>query len=232
MFPVICSKYLYICSCVILIIFVFTSCQSIDNSIYNSNIIDTDIGATKEKDIDILYNKGSMDEKDLRDIDDFWIYYSDLPIPITSYKDLNLDDFIDNPNLSPEENEHVKRSVIDFVFYMHGFKVDNDVFLAVDGEASKHWFEKWFMTTREGWSLVDEIELHRSMNRSILIAIDGNFMMKQENPICAEQLHVYVAYYSAHEDDIINEGGRRWIYNFEFKKIDGIYKAIGLRGDT
>jgi len=149
-------------------------------------------------------------------------------VRITSYEELNLDDFDDNPNLSSEENERIKRIVTDIILYIFGFDVDfNDILAVVDDDASKEWFDRvmgsWIAQSpeeREGWTISDEIQhLRASFEDSSLEiwSIRTSFMFRWE---FWDENSISVPVF-------IEESGTR-LYNLIFEEINGELKVIGL----
>ena len=139
--------------------------------------------------------------------------------------EINYDDFLSNPNLTSQENQSIKRIIIDVIFYMFGFESDyNDIFLAVDNQESKVWFEQ-DNYYEEGWTIVDEINILRELEKDFKLAsIDANFMMRYYITNDSHY-HVSVPLYLTYDDG--SEGGY-FLYDFYFKKIEDKHKLIGL----
>jgi len=114
------------------------------------------------------------------------IYFEDVLIWINGPECINLDDFLDNPNLSVEENEHIKRLIINVMLYMFGFHLETDVFLSINKE--QQYYEAWlayhgFGVQKGGGQPANTIRKVRSRNYAVLVGIDGNFMRKPQNYI-------------------------------------------------
>jgi len=229
-----------LCILTILGLFIFISCNEIEVSIHDKQI-DIHEGESQQNMIDIVNTvidesiSSDSQEKNNNTEGDL-VFLSDVPVNIISPDNINMDDFLNNPNLSTQENESIKKSIIDILLYVYGFEVDYDaLLLSIDENDSTGWFESRPSAYEERWTMVDEFchlkDAHIDrVERIILYSIDANFMVKPYNIIEEAQLSIYVPIY----DDLESygdEGGSRKVYYFEFNKIDGAYKIIGIAVD-
>jgi len=70
-------------------------------------------------------------------------YYNQFPTTITIHTqedadNINTDDFANNPDLTSEENEQIKRAVLDIALHLNGFDIGYDVWALTDEEASRN----------------------------------------------------------------------------------------------
>jgi len=152
---------------------------------------------------------------------------------IVGYEDINLDDIMSNPNLSGQQNERIKRILVNTILYLYDFEVDFNIILsAIDEEASEHWLitkRPHWISQDESWNILDEINLERDFNREfsrLLYGFYATFMMVSE--VCEDNrfLDIIVTFYQVCGISGQESGYLR--YYFTFEKIEGIHKLIGL----
>ena len=146
----------------------------------------------------------------------------------TNYEDLKLDDFENNPKLSIQENQEIKRCIIDAILYVSGYNVDyNNILSVIDEEVSKDWFAKMFAQVwyyEEGWTIADELcHLKKGNSDFRLSGIQTNFMMRYYFTEYNE-LQVSVPIYRMYMGKSVGYV----LYDFYLKNIDGKYKIIGI----
>jgi len=216
------------------------SCNEIEISIPDKQI-DIQEGESQQSKLDIgntvideSISSDSQEKNNNKEGD--LIFLFDVPVNIIGSDNTNLDDLLNNPNLSTQENERIKKSIIDILLYVYGFEVDYDaLLLTIDENDNYGWFESRPSAYEERWTMVDELchlkDAHvERAERIKLYSIDANFTVKPYNTIEETQLSIYVPIY----DDLESygdEGGSRKVYCFEFKKFYGAYKIIGISVD-
>ena len=68
-----------------------------------------------------------------------------FPVTIITQEDADNVDlrlFDDNPDFTPEENERIKRAVLDIALYFYGFDIGYDIWTLVDEEASEDYLNE------------------------------------------------------------------------------------------
>jgi len=238
-------KNLLLCIMTMFSIFIFIGCEETEASISDgrADSVDEGIQQITINTEDVLTHEfipnGSQDKaSDDISEDHVLTYIADIPVYISSLEDINLDDFLNNPNLSAQENERVKKSIIDILLYVYGFDIHNkDILLAIDAEGREDLAVSYYNNNDEPIDNMTSLihffrETHvERIDRIRLYAVDANFMMRPYNLIEEDRLQIYVPIY----DDLESygdEGGSRKLYYFEFKKIDDAFKVIGIAIDS
>jgi len=150
-------------------------------------------------------------------------------VEIVTYEELDLNDFLDSPDLDAEENERFKRIVTDSILYIYGLDVDfDDILAVVDVQASREWYARvmggWIEQApeeREGWTIVDDIRSHRAHREEWvfeILSIQTNFMLR--SGFWSDEFFVEVP--------IFWRDGGYAIYSFSFVEVDGELKLVGL----
>jgi len=142
---------------------------------------------------------------------------------------MSLDDFLSNPSFNSQENQEIKKAIVDVLLYIFGFEVDyNNIQLATDEYESVAWFLE-DSYHKDGWTISDEIRSLREEKKTFTIAsIETNFMMR-----CyfaeANSFHISVPFYPIYDDDgVVIVVGGYFLYDFYFKKIGNKFKLVGL----
>ena len=235
-----------LCLSIMLCLVTLVGCQEIKDIIPDEQIdIQTEEPANNINMEDELTSNESEKETN-GDIgaDDDSPYWVDEPIFINSYADIDLNDFLDNPKLSAQENEEIKRKIIDFILYVWGYEVDyNDVLSAIDENDSDGWFDwpdMYSALYEDCYNMVDLVQLFRKPSLDYrLYSIDANFMVKPYTeyaaqngvPIDGEYLFILVPIYITYIPSGVEEGNRTSYY-VDLKKINGAYKIIGVSIDA
>ena len=143
-------------------------------------------------------------------------------VQVASIEDVNLDDFWDNPNFSVEDNQEVKRIVLDFILYFYGFGVNfDDVLPIIDVNARATEFSRssFLFEDRDGWDILDEIHgiKEGAINRGdTLTSIYSNFMMHFD-PAGENEFDLIAPFYTTE---------RRYTLSFTFQRIDGEFRVV------
>jgi len=151
-------------------------------------------------------------------------YIGGPSVDIITYEELDLNDFLDNPDMNAEENERLKRITIDVVLYIFGFDVDfDDILEVVDVQASKEWYAQYFDSwikqapeERVGWTIIDDIRSHRKFHDESPLEIESiqtDFMLRRV--------------YGVNMPIWLKDGGYV-TYDFTFVEVDGELMLIGL----
>jgi len=158
---------------------------------------------------------------------------------VDGYKDIDLDDIINNPEFSVHENDKIQRIIVNILLYTHGFDIDfNDISILINEKASREWFEvmmgDWVNqdADREGWGVIDEINRIRDFNddRRTLNSFLADFMMGRSTYVSGNRLNVTVPFWQL---CLLSEQTSGYmLYRFVFEKNNGIYKLIGLTVDA
>ena len=239
----ICKKWM-LCILTMFSLFIFVSCNEIEESVPDKQVdIQEEESQQSKVDIEdavIHESTSSESQKKINDDneDEDLTYLFDVPVYISSPKNINMEDFLNNPNLGAQENERIKKGIIDILLHVYGFEVDNkNILLAIDEKGREDLAILYYNDDGKPIdNMIDLIHLFREAHvertdRIRLYSIDANFMLKPYNLIEEDQLRIYVSIY----DDLESygdEGGSRKVYCFEHKKIDDVYKVIGISVDS
>jgi len=168
---------------------------------------------------------------------DYNAYYSiDVPVSIENYEDIEIGVFLDSMLISKQENETIKRIIIDMILFMHGYEIKNDIFCLIDRGGSRVFLSK-YIGFEEGRTMVDELQFHRDHNMELkyrLAAIDANFMQKLNfiSEDGEEYLRVRTLVYQNYGIYENPAGVLRMNYDFYLKNFDGSYKFVGFFIDS
>jgi len=156
-----------------------------------------------------------------------WLPISEY-ISVNSYEDVDTNVFPNNPYLSEEENEAIKKKVISVLFYLFWHDVEyGNIYAAIDNN--------------DGW--VSEVYSHIPLtNMTGLIAflkdsnkqfrltnIEEHFMVRAENTNDGSNLWITVPIYM---DNIDENWGTSAIIGFYFKKIGDEYRITAIAIDS
>jgi len=154
-------------------------------------------------------------------------------VALVCFDTVSFDDFENNSMLCEKSNEMIQRSIIYFILHIYDLKKDYDnIRNIVDEDGSRDWYatvlEVWISRdpeNREGMTIIDKMNNLRNHYREFsisIISIQMNFMMRLV--LDGDKVFVSVPVYNAMDGIEIGYA----LYEFEFIKIDGDFKAIGL----
>ena len=200
----------------LLFCFILSSCiqsepTSENSQRVNMNTIDSEKTITNK----------SIDTTDSSDANN--MMGNDLFVPFENYQ---LKDFPDNKSLNLIENEMIKKNIINVISYLYNYNADINT-IEMDEDESKEWFAGLNSNYyKVGWSISQELDYFARANEDLIVThIDANFMIKPKNLLENDILKISVPVY---ESNISGNSLLGKNYDLIFKKIDGIYKLIGI----
>jgi len=155
-------------------------------------------------------------------LDDFWDY-AYLRAGLSAEEYASLEYFWNDVDVSAEENEAIKKMVLDFILYFYGFGVDfNDISHMIDVEASRLWrSQHWNLDIDDVGSVLDDvIGLKRGAEDrgDTLTDIYANFMMHLKF-IGENNFEIIAPFYTTE---------RRYTLSFHFQRIDGKFVVVSI----
>jgi len=154
---------------------------------------------------------------------------------IESYEDIDLSRFSDSHLLSKEENVEIKRAIIDVIFYIYGYDVENDILLLTDEAASIPLIARYSSEKDETIvKIINQMRdgFIRKTDMYKISSLDAEFMLLLYKNPEGDAIGIDVRIYHYIESLGEAAGGSSCVYSFGLLKIDGKYKIVELGLDS
>lgn len=207
----------------IIIIFLFVSCQSKD-----------DLFSNHEKSTSLYKDSYSLKDRDTKH-EQQAIFNDKKNCIIIENEVIYLNQFSDNNLLTKEENEQIKRSIIEIIFFTYGYDFESNILSLIDEQRNIGLLpiddlikDKTFFDT-----LNEMRSAHINDGYDFKISsIDTNFMQSFFEDEKTKRISIEVTVYHYMEALGELEGGSSCVYWFDLFKIDNVYKIIELGLDA
>jgi len=206
---------------VLLGILIFSSCQQNSFNDYQIDRLDDELRYEDNE------NEGLSDIEfeEQEEADD----HRSLPIYISDYEDVNINDFLNSPELSEEDNDRIKNIIVNVLLYIYGFTAEDYLLQWIDEQdLLVDWLAEWEWVTHT--NILDHLRQHREFHESSesrLSAVDPYFMMSPLTYIGETNLQIHVIAFIGWTGDL-EERGSRTIHEFWFEKVDDVYTLVGI----